>query len=518
MELALQVVGLKMTGKIEDAKNVAMRIVGNAGGEGSDLQGVNNSNTMQLAPLSTTRDLRPLLFARAGENDNFESLIVDFLSIIDAPLDNSAPDSISTLDAISHASASGLQTLLHFASFLGFSSLTSFLVKHGADLDARDRNGFTPLHFAAISGSSSCVSILVEAGADLAIVNVLGKTPKEIAVPGFFDDILLTKEDPESDWQSSVDDGGDLGDDEDDEDLQVTKVQRQRVSRRTSRVNVLRSEKHTPRRSADVSRAATPPPILDDRASKSDAPTNEDADASDAKRAASFMEKMIQRTLAQFPAPQGIIPQLPLPQLPDLRAVPWGALPQIPMVFPVFVPMIPGWPSFFGAAVNVDRPEGEGDDAATNTSNVALRAAQEWRATWEKWVALVIATAPPQQTEDLPPPVYTPRAVESESAQVSPETLLEVTEALASTSARPHLSEIRPLGYDRTPVPEQVIESFGAAKPAQKLEKKRKFCLVGCFDLEFPTHVFYLDDRMLLLFWLPILFCEYIGRYSSATC
>ena len=506
MELALQVVGLKMTGKIEDAKNVAMRIVGSAG-DGSDSQGANNGNIMQLAPLSTTRDLRPLLFARAGENDNFENLIVDFLSIIDTPLDNSAPDSISTLDAISHTSASGQQTLLHFASFLGFSSLTSFLVSHGADLDARDRNGFTPLHFATISGSSSCVSILVEAGADLAIVNVLGKTPKEIAVPGFFDDILPTEEDPESDWQSSVDDDGDLGDAEDDEDLQITRMQRRRVSRRTSRVNVPCSGKHTPRRSADVSRAATPPPILDDRTSKSDAPANEDADASDAKRAASFMEKMIQRTLAQFPAPQGIIPQLPLPHLPDLRAVPWGAFPQIPMVFPVFVPVIPGWPSFFSAA---DRPEGEGDDAAKNTSNAALGAAQEWRATWEKWVALVIATAPPQQTEDLPPPEYTPRAVESRSAQVSQETLPQVTEALASTSARPHLSEIRPLGYDSTPVPEQVIESFGATKPARKLEKKRKFCLVSCFELEFRTHVFYLDDRMLLLFWLPILLCEYL--------
>jgi uncharacterized protein len=30
MELALQVVGLKMTGKLEDAKSIAMRIVGPA--------------------------------------------------------------------------------------------------------------------------------------------------------------------------------------------------------------------------------------------------------------------------------------------------------------------------------------------------------------------------------------------------------------------------------------------------------------------------------------------------------
>ena len=313
--------------------------------------------------------------------------------------------------------------------------------------------------------------MLVEAGADLTIVNVLGKTPKEIAVPGFFDDMLPIQEDPESDWESSVDDDGDLGDAEDDEDLEITRVQRRRVSHRTFRVNVFRSENRTSQRSADVSRAATPP-NLDDRSSKSEAPANEDADASDAKRAASFMEKMIQRTPAQFPAPQGIIPQLPLPHLPDLRAVPWGAFPQIPVVFPVFVPVITGWPSFFVAA---DRPEGKSDDSAKNTSNVALRAAQ---ATWEKWVALVIAAIPPQQTEDFPPPEYTPRAVDSRSEQVSQGMLPEVTvnehcEALVSTSARPHLSEIRPLGYDRTPVPELVIKFFGAAKPAQKLEKKR---------------------------------------------
>ena len=485
MELALQVVGLKMTGKIEDAKNVAMRIVGNVSGDGSDSQAGSNGNIMQLAPLSTTRDLRPLLFARAGENDNFESLIVDFLSVIDTPLDNSTPDSISTVDAISHASASG-QTLLHLASFLGFSSLTSFLVKHGADLDPRDRNGFTPLHFAAISGSRSCASILVEAGADLAIVNVLGKTSKEIAVPGFFDDISPI-EDLESDRDSS-DDDGDLGDAED-EDQQITRVSKRRISRRSSRLNVLRSGKHTPQQSVDVSRAATPP--LDDKVSKGDAPTNEDTDAADAKRAASFME-MFQRTVAQFPAPQGIIPQLPLPHLPDLTAVPWGTFPQIPLVFPVFVPVMPGWPSFFGGdhAAVVSTDKSGGHDATTNTGNVALRSAQEWRATWEKWVALVIATTPPQQTEDVPPPVYTPRAAESGSAQVSQDTLPQVAEALASTTTRSHSSEIRPLGYDSAPVPEQVIESFGATKPTQKLEKKRKFSsLLSCFDLESCTHL-----------------------------
>ena len=84
MELALQVVGLKMTGKIEEAKNVAMRIVGNAGDPSDSQNGSNMTGAMQLSP-SLTRDLRPLLLIRAGENEDFQSLIIDFLSILDAP-------------------------------------------------------------------------------------------------------------------------------------------------------------------------------------------------------------------------------------------------------------------------------------------------------------------------------------------------------------------------------------------------------------------------------------------------
>jgi len=485
MELALQVVGLKMTGKIEDAKNVAMRIVGSAGSDGSDSNNSSNSSgMMQLSNSPSLRNLRSLLFVRAGENSDFENRILDFLSVMDTPMGVSAPNSISTPDAISHPSPIG-QTLLHLAVFLGFSSLTSFLIKHGADLDARDRNGFTPLHFAALAQSQACASILLDAGADAEVVDAHGKTPEEIAPSGFFDNYSSKYGESESD-EHSDDTDAELGDAEEEADVQLRQIINRRISRRSSRLNVNISVKGTARRSVNVSRAPTPP-VVEDKPKPVDTDTKADSDAADAKRAASFMEKMIQRTLAQIPATPGIIHQLPLPHLPDLPAVPWAALPQIPMVFPVFIPMMPNWPSFRGtenapeAGGPDDKIQGEGDDVNRNMGALAIRAAQEWRATWEKWVALAVATTARQQTEELPPPVYTPRAADDEAAQMLAGSQPGVQEPVASTSsARPHPVEIRPVGYDSTPIPAQIVESFGyqpTAKQTQKLEKKRGFSL-----------------------------------------
>lgn len=485
MELALQVVGLKMTGKIEDAKNVAMRIVGNVGNDTSDSNG--NTGMMQLSSSPLIRDLRPLLFVR-GENDNFESCIIDFLVVIDTPMSTFAPHSIPTVAAISHPSPSG-QTLLHLAVFLKFASLTKFLIKRGADLDARDRNGYTALHFAALSQSKECGAILLEAGADPEIVNACGKTPEEIASPRFFKDNDSLSE-SDNDTDRSEDEDAELGDAEEDDDVHLQQIIKRRHSRRTLRPN---THKGLSRRSADVSRAATPPPVMESKPTDIDkkggdrADAADEADAADAKRVVSFMEKMIQRTLAQIPVTQGIITQLPLPHLPhlpnlpDLPAVPWGALPQIPIVFPVFVPMMPNWPAFLGGehapGDDTNKMPGEGDDVAPNMGAVALRAAQEWRATWEKWVALAVATTARQQTEDLPPPVYTPRATEAEAPGASS----PATEAVTQTATLPHAAEIRPVGYNDTPLPDQVIEQFGyqpAAKQTQKLQKKRKYAAV----------------------------------------
>jgi hypothetical protein len=438
---------------------------------------------MQLAS-SGTRDLRPLLFIRAGESEDFENLIVDFLAVVDVPLDRHSSSELPTAEAFSHPTSSG-QTLLHLAAFLGFSSLLKFLVKHGVDLDSRDKSGYTALHFAALSNSEECARTLLEAGADREIVNALGKTPGEIATDfaGVFNAIIDV--DSEAWDTDSEDEEAHWGDAEED-DAPVRRLSSKRTSRHILRHGGNTSENGSLSitRSVDISRAATPPLAFE----KDEKIPNIDSNT-EAKQAASFIE-MIQRTLAQLPAPQGIIPNMPqllLPQLPHLPgigmpAVPWGALPQIPLVFPVFVPMMPGWPSFrSGDPQAEDANKTAGEDVATGMGAGAIRTAQEWRATWEKWVALAVATtARQQQAEDMPPPVYTPREIETRecSAAVSEEGSEAAVEGdqPADVGRPPVASDIRPIGYNMGHVNIQEINAFGyqpSAKQTEKLRGKR---------------------------------------------
>ncbi|KAF9010577.1 hypothetical protein BDQ17DRAFT_1346462 [Cyathus striatus] len=488
MELALQVVGLKMTGKIEDAKNVAMRIVGTAGSDNSQSHNGNISGMMHMTSSSSAmRNIMPLLAGRGVDSEDFESLVIDFLTILDTPLEDDAPDAISTVDAISHTSSTG-QTLLHLAAFLRFSSLTQFLVRHGADLDARDRGGYTPLHFAALSSSTECSKILIDGGADREIVNAQGKTAQEIAPEAFFSDVLSVAEEFESSDEVTDDEEADWGDAEEDSDTELRRIALRRSSLRALRRGLASSGRGTPRRSVDVSRTPTPPPPGPSETLEKPGEKQVPDVTVDAKQAASFFE-MIQRTFSQLPAPQGIIPNMPqlpqlpkhLPNLPDLPAVPWGALPQLPVVFPVFVPMMPGWPSLFGGEHSGSENKGEEDAARGNGAQTVRAAAQEWRATWEKWVAIAVATTARQQTEgeDMPPPV-----AEAVHSSVRP---------LAGPSTP---SEMRPVGYGG-PVPEQEVDAFVYQPPAKQRQRKKK------------------HDRMLLLFWLPILLLSMLWAFHN---
>src|SRR5262249_21888605 len=105
-------------------------------------------------------------------------------------------------------------------------------------------------------------------------------------------------------------------------------------------------------------------------------------------------------------------------------------------------------------------------------------AQEQWRNAWEKWMAL----AARQQTE--PPPIYTPRETVEKTVPAStagPSTSVE--EPIPSESR--HV--VRRVGYGVAPsVTEQEVDSFSyQPRPQQKKH-----------------------DRMLVLFWIPILFCE----------
>lgn len=401
---------------------------------------------------STARSLRPLLL---GQNEDFETRIMKFLSILETSVDLPGSRAIPLGHALSYPAPTG-QTLLHLASFLGFDTLVSFLVERGADLDARDRNGYTALHFAAIGGSRACTAALLHAGADLAVVNALGKTPREIAVhEGLFcDSEPVTVPSADDDDDDGEDDEAHWGDVEEDSDDGISRYPRRVVGRRSRRSTA--SGKRTPRHvitpqsstsSLANAKEAAVPPLADD------------------KQAATFLA-LIQRTLAQLPAPQ--LRNLPgLAQLPEIPAVPWGALPQLPVVFPVFVP----WPAFLGGDAPGGEPR-EGDDETKGFSGVSVRAAQELRGTWEaweKWLAVAIAGATArQQPEEAPPPMYTPR-------DVAPEPALEVgtvEHVVSPETPRETPSTSRHVSYDtHQPVTEQEVNAY-AYVPAE-VPKKR---------------------------------------------
>ncbi|GAA5901531.1 hypothetical protein JCM5296_006805 [Sporobolomyces johnsonii] len=223
LELALQVVGLKMTGRLEDASAVAMRIVGSgpagagagtnsAGPSRAGSAGAGATDTATLAatlnaaassvyatPAASRAASRrgstsgpnspaipstlPLPAVPGGESRNFEGIVIKFLSLLDLDpslIPGAAPSLPSASPPISQQNAQQ-HTLLHLATVLGFHRLVAFLLAAGIDLDLADRNGFTALHFAALYGRVAISRLLLEAGANARARNLAGRTPLEIA-------------------------------------------------------------------------------------------------------------------------------------------------------------------------------------------------------------------------------------------------------------------------------------------------------------------------------------------------
>ena len=73
-------------------------------------------------------------------------------------------------------------TVLHIASMKNTTPvIMDLLVKSGADVNARDAEGFTPLHMAAIHGNLKIVKKLVDLEADVNIITTDGKNAAELA-------------------------------------------------------------------------------------------------------------------------------------------------------------------------------------------------------------------------------------------------------------------------------------------------------------------------------------------------
>ena len=162
---ALAVLGQKMTGKMEDARELARRILG-------------DGNSWRLSGSSAPGDQRSASGGASGFNTlSFniatESQLLKVLELID-------------LDDSSHKCRWNVkrttgQTMLHLACALGLHRLVAGLLSHDAMPDARDNGGFTPMHLAAMNGHVEVVRRLVSAGADPSIRSLSGLTVADMA-------------------------------------------------------------------------------------------------------------------------------------------------------------------------------------------------------------------------------------------------------------------------------------------------------------------------------------------------
>lgn len=521
MELALQVVGMKLNGKLEDPRSVAMRIIGTAGSDGnastSTQQSQGGDGGMQYQLSTAVSSLRPLLFARSGDGEQFQKLILDFLTMLDVDISDAA---LSTLSVISHQTSSG-QTLLHLACFLDYPDLVSFLIIRGIDMDARDRNGSTALHFAALSGSKACARLLLIAGADREIVNVLGKTPAEVAADGLFESLAPGDILPMDGVEGTSDDEATWGDAEDEEDRSRTK--HSGLARRLHRKSFVKDGTPTltgltPSPMVRQESEADDPPVTNATILKDPKDTKirantKDKDGKSSKeqftdKATATIIDLLYRTLTQLQHPQGIIPNV-AQQVQDLRHLQlpgMGALQQVPAVFPVFVP-IPAWLWSDGAR-REDGGVGPGELKGP---------APQLKSIWEKLV-LTSGMAGLNANATPPPPYEEKERARHEDGMTSNARTDADQDQPVLQVGTPPIGR-RQVHYPGGPAPpEEEVNSYGyrcAAAKAVKVEEKRE-SLASCEPNQQPFLTITADDRMLIIFWIPILLLGFVWMFIHA--
>jgi ankyrin repeat protein len=72
-------------------------------------------------------------------------------------------------------------TGLHVAAEFGFKTVAETLVSHGADVNARNKNGMTPLFYAVSHDFTAIAQLLIGHGADVHATNIAGMTPLHFA-------------------------------------------------------------------------------------------------------------------------------------------------------------------------------------------------------------------------------------------------------------------------------------------------------------------------------------------------
>ncbi|KAF9185090.1 SPT3 Dosage dependent suppressor of Ty-induced promoter mutations-like protein [Haplosporangium sp. Z 767] len=182
MELALQVVGLKMTGRLEDARNIALRIVGsqvaNGGQQQQQQQGQQQQGQQQqqqqqnsLNYADLVRDLI-LSFGDQETNTNPHVSLEDRILTLLMVLSELPSAGQGVINLGRHGTG---HRLLHLAAMKGYERLIEALVAiPDIEIDALDMNGYSALHYACWRGEVGSAQWLIRKGADVMLRSVHG--------------------------------------------------------------------------------------------------------------------------------------------------------------------------------------------------------------------------------------------------------------------------------------------------------------------------------------------------------
>lgn len=162
---ALSVLGHKMTGRMEDVRDLARRIVG----DGPSSWGASAGQS----PTGGNHNQQVSGFNAATFGVDVEATLLRCLDLID--LDDSP-----NMPRLNLRRASG-QTMLHLACSLGLNRFVAALLARGANPEPRDKGGFTPMHFAALHNHPQIVRRLMLSGADPTVRSLQGYTPSDMA-------------------------------------------------------------------------------------------------------------------------------------------------------------------------------------------------------------------------------------------------------------------------------------------------------------------------------------------------
>ena len=164
LKLALNIVGHKMTGRMEDAGDVARRIVSSG------------TNKWVASPThgSTQHRQASVLDASMLGSMEFEASLLACLDLIDLD-DSPFPPRFNLRRPTGHS-------LLHYAASIGLHRFVAGLLARGANPHVRDKGGYSPMHYASLHNHPHIVRRLRLAGADPTMRSLRGHTPADLAV------------------------------------------------------------------------------------------------------------------------------------------------------------------------------------------------------------------------------------------------------------------------------------------------------------------------------------------------